>query len=91
VPDQEPTSALSVCPSCAVPLIDGGDVFAGCVATAPTTAVGCEAAELVPAEFEAVTTTRRVEPASPARTAYVVPVAPAMSEQLPPPASQRRH
>jgi hypothetical protein len=91
VPDQEPESAVSVCPSCAVPLIDGKVVFDGCVATAVTTPVAAEEADDEPALFDAVTATRTVEPTSPARMTYVVPVAPAMSEQVPPPASQRRH
>ena len=44
-----------------------------------------------PAALEAVTRTRRVEPASAATTVYEVPVAVAMSLQLAPAVSQRVH
>jgi hypothetical protein len=91
VPDHEPTSALSVCPSWAVPLIDGADVFDGATADAVTTPVAAEDADDEPALFDAVTNTRTVEPASADVNVYVLPVAAAMSEQFPPPASQRRH
>jgi hypothetical protein len=91
VPDQEPASALSVCASCAVPLIDGGDVFDGATAAAVTIPVAAEEADDEPALFEPVTTTRIVEPTSAATKVYVPPVAPPMSAQLAPPESQRRH
>jgi hypothetical protein len=88
VPDQEPVDALSACPAVGVPVIVGGAVFAG--GAAPTTAVACDVADDESA-FDAVTTTRRVEPTSPELTAYAAVVAPRMFVQLLPPASQRRH
>jgi hypothetical protein len=42
----------------------------GAAAAATTVAVAAEVAELEPAEFDAVTTTRNVEPTSPEVTAY---------------------
>src|SRR5438034_10378841 len=57
----------------------------------PTTAVWADVADVEPAEFVAVTTTRIVEPTSAETSAYVVAVAPPMSAQLAPPESQRRH
>jgi hypothetical protein len=66
-------------------------VFDGATAAAVTTPVAADVAEEEPALFDAVTSTRTVEPTSPAVNVYVVPVAPAMSEQFPPPALQRRH
>ena len=60
-------------------------------ATALTTAVGADVAEADPAELLAVTSTRIVEPTSALTTPYVLLVAPAMSTQLPPPLSHRRH
>jgi hypothetical protein len=91
VPDHEPTSALSVCPSCAEPDTDGNTVFAGAVAAAVTTPVAADEADDDPALFDAVTSTRTVEPTSADANVYVLPVAGAMSEQFPPPVSQRRH
>ena len=64
VPDHVPGDAVSVWPCCAVPDTVGGDVFAGAVALAATTAVWAESAVALPAEFEAVTWTRSVEPTS---------------------------
>jgi hypothetical protein len=91
VPVHVPTSALSVCPTCVVPLIDGNTVFDGATAAAVTTPVAADEADDEPALFEPVTTTRIVEPTSAATKAYVLPVAPLMSAQLAPPESQRRH
>ena len=48
-------------------------------------------AAVAPAAFVAVTTTRTVAPTSAAVSAYVALVAPAMSVQVAPVASQRRH
>src|ERR671932_2048111 len=91
VPLQLPGSAVSVWPSCALPEMVGGDVFAGAVAAAVTTAVCAELALLEPTELVAVTVTRSVEPTSAFATRYVCWVAPAMLVQLPPALSQRRH
>jgi hypothetical protein len=66
-------------------------MFAGCVATAVTTPVAAEEADDEPALFDAVTTTRTVEPTSADTSVYVLPVAPPMSTQLAPAESQRRH
>jgi hypothetical protein len=56
--------ALSVCPTCALPEIVGNAVLAG-GAEEGTTAVCAELAGAeLPAEFEAVTATLSVEPAS---------------------------
>ena len=56
-----------------------------------TVAVAFESADVVPLVLVAVTCSRIVEPASACTTAYVVPVAPAMSTQFAPPVSHRRH
>jgi hypothetical protein len=82
VPDHAPVVALSVCPACDDPEIDGTLESAG--ATACTTAVGAELAELEPAPFDAVTTTSSVEPTSPGPSWYVGPVAPATGAQFAP-------
>ena len=58
--------------------------------TAATAAVAAEEAELENA-FEAVTTTRNVDPTSAEVAVYVCAVAPAMSEHGLPPAPQRLH
>jgi hypothetical protein len=63
----------------------------GATAAAATTPVAAEEADDEPALFEAVTTTRIVEPTSADTSVYVLPVAPAMSTQLAPAESQRRH
>jgi hypothetical protein len=81
--------AVSVCPCWAVPLIVGSAVFASGMAV--TTAVWLLVAEALPPEFDAVTTTRIVEPMSDGVSAYVELVAPEMSAQLAPDALQRRH
>jgi len=57
--------AVSVCPSCALPLIAGRAVLAGTDPDPPTTAVCAElAGEEAPPELEAVTATLSVEPTS---------------------------
>ena len=62
--DQVPVVAVRVCPWTVVPLMAGRTEFAGTPAT--TTAVAADRAALdAPAAFEAVTSTRTVEPASP--------------------------
>ena len=60
-------------------------------ARAATTSLAAEVAVALPALFVAVTTTRRVEPMSAPVRVLVEPVAPAMSAQLSPAASQRCH
>src|SRR5215468_1745824 len=69
----------------------GQPVFDGGGAAAVTTAVGTVVAESLPSAFFAVTTARRVLPWSADVSVYELAVAPEMSEQLPPPWSQRRH
>jgi hypothetical protein len=71
-------------------VIVGNEVFAGRVGTG-TTAVCADVALEEPALFEAVTTTRIVEPPSAVTSVYVLPAAPAMSAQLAPAELQRRH
>jgi hypothetical protein len=58
---------------------------------AVTTAVAAEDAVVEPAESLAVTETRIVDPTSNDARRYVVPLAPAIDEQEPPPESQRCH
>jgi hypothetical protein len=58
---------------------------------ATTTAVCADVADADPPPFDAVTTARKVDPTSPATTAYDDAVAPPMSAHAPPDASQRRH
>ena len=65
VPVQVPGLAVRIWPSCAVPLIVGGAVFAGGVAGPCTTAVTAEFAVPLPLLLLAVTTTRTLEPTSP--------------------------
>jgi hypothetical protein len=91
LPVQSPTDAVSVCPSRGVPEIAGSATFAGAATAAVTTVVGCELAAAEPPALVAVTTTRRVLPTSEACNTYVASVAPAMSRQLAPLASQSRH
>ena len=87
-----PGAADSTCPACADPLIVGNAVFAGATGeAADTTAVCAELALLEPTEFVADTATRNVEPESAATAVYDCELAPAMSLQLLPDASQRRH
>ena len=64
VPFQLPGLACSVCPSCAVPEIVGGDVLAGGDDVDWTTPVAAEVELAVPSALDAVTTTRRVWPTS---------------------------
>jgi len=66
-----PSLAVSVCPSCAVPEIDGGDVLEGGTGAAPTTLVCVEVADADPAPFVAVTTTCIFEPTSADDSKYV--------------------
>src|SRR6266536_5209265 len=61
-PVHVPEVAVIVAPCLIVPTIVGGDVLTG--APLPTTAVGDETAFAEPSEFEAVTETRTVWPAS---------------------------
>jgi hypothetical protein len=91
VPLQAPVEALNLWPCWAVPEIVGGLVLTGGAADGVTTAVCAELCELDPAELEAVTATRIVVPRSAATSVYVGALAPAMSAQLAPPVSQRRH
>jgi hypothetical protein len=88
VPVQLPVDALSTCPCCAFPEIVGSAVFTG--GAAATTAVAADTA-VSERSFEAVTVTRTVAPTAVDTKEYVCPVAPAISAQLPPVASQRRH
>ena len=84
VPDQLPFEAVSVCPTCAVPLIVGGDVFAGGVPDAAAT--GCVDALVAcpdPSVFVAVTVTCNVAPTSACTGTYVCAVAPAITVQPP--------
>src|SRR5262245_40030417 len=89
-PLQVPVLALSTWPSCAVPDTTGGDTFAG-GAAGTTTPVAADTALAEPPAFDAVTTTRTVNPTSPPTNTYVVPVALAMSAQLAPDGLHRRH
>jgi len=63
-PLQVPVLAVSVCPTCAVPLIVGGTVFWGRAGAARTIAVGFETSLADPSEFTAVKRTRRRWPTS---------------------------
>jgi hypothetical protein len=89
-PLQLPVLALSVWPTTALPLIVGSAVFAGEVPVA-TTPVWADVADVEPATFVAVTTTRIVAPASADCSAYELAVAPLMLTQFAPAESQRRH
>ena len=80
---------VRVWPSSGVPEITGAAVFAG--ACASTSSVAAEAAESEPPSLLAVTSTRIVEPTSGPTSSYVGAVAPTMSTQFAPAASQRRH
>jgi hypothetical protein len=78
-----------VAPSRALPATLGGVVAAG--ATGATTAVAGDAAAAEPAAFVAVTRTRTACPVSADASRCVERVAPAMSTQALPSASQRCH
>ena len=91
MPVQLPAAAVNTWPARAVPEIAGGELFTGGAGAAATTAVCAEPAEPEPAVFVAVTTALVVEPTSAERSVYVWPVALAMSTQLAPALSQRRH
>ena len=84
-----PAVAVSAWPSVGVPEIAGTTVFCGGIAA--MTAVAGDVAEAGPAAFSAVTTTRRRDPMSAGVRSCVTAVAPSMSVQAPPVASQRRH
>src|SRR5260221_14270584 len=87
-PVHVPVDAVSRLPREAVP------VMAGIVATTGgpvTVAVAFESAVVTPLVLVAVTWSRIVEPASAWTSVYVPAVAPAMSTQLLPPVSHRRH
>src|SRR4051812_10537855 len=64
LPDQVPVAAESVWPCLGVPVIFGSVRFAGGTPPAVTTAVSAEVADVEPAVFAAVTTTRIVWPTS---------------------------
>ena len=87
-PVHAPAEAVSVEPRIAVPAIEGRPVFDGNVAMS---AVAADVALAVPAALVAVTRTRSVPPTSAACRTYVAAVAPAMSTQFEPAASQRCH
>ena len=91
MPVQLPAAAVNTCPACAVPEIDGGELFTGGAGAAATTAVCAEPAEPEPAVLVALTLTRAVEPTSAELSVYVWVAAPTMSTQLAPALSQRRH
>jgi hypothetical protein len=83
--------ATRVWPTTALPLIVGGDVFAGAEPGEGTADVWLEVAADDPAALVAVTLTRSVEPASPEAGAYEVLTAPERAEQLLPEPSHRSH
>jgi hypothetical protein len=88
-PVHEPFDTVSCSPSFATPETTGAAVFVG--GAGRTTAVGAEFRDAAPAEFVAVTRTTSVEPTSAVTTAYVAPVAPAISTQPAPLESHRSH
>jgi len=90
VPDQAPSVALRICPSRTVPEMTGrppGSFVGG--ANGATTAVAGEATLADPSRFDAVTVTRIVLPTSAVTSVYVAALAPAITAQAPPVASQR--
>jgi hypothetical protein len=91
VPVQVPVEAVSVCPSWSVPLTVGGTVFAGALPIEAMAAVGSDVAALEPAAFDAVTRILNVLPTSADPVLNCPLVAPAISAQLAPLASQRCH
>ena len=70
--------------------MDGAEVFSGACAAA-ITLVAPDRAAAAPAEFDAVTETRRACPTSPEPRRYVWSVAPAIDVQPVPAESQRLH
>ena len=82
---------MSGWPTCAVPEIVGGEVFAGGAPADCTTAVAAEKSLTLPAALVAVTRTRIVVPTSPVVTAYVDTVAPAIGPQSVPVGAQVCH
>ena len=62
-PENVAAATVSTCPTAAVPVIAGSDVFAGAT-TAVTTVVCCDVASVEPPPLLAVTLTLIVRPAS---------------------------
>ncbi len=89
VPDQLPFVLLSVCPSTGVPEMSGSTPFRR--PDGRTGNVWAEVAEADPPPFEAVTTTRMVEPTSAPTSEYVEPWRRRCSRTTPPRRLQRRH
>ena len=89
VPDQEPGAPVRVSPTVTAPVIVGPTVFAG--GAGATVEVGDDVATDEPSVFDAVTTTRTVEPTSLFASAYVLTAAPEMLLQLPPEVLQSSH
>ena len=78
VPPHVPAPAVRVCPTCAVPEIEGAFVAVGGVAGAGSTTggVGGDVADAVPAAFDATTLTASCEPTSACERAYWLLAAP---------------
>lgn len=91
MPVHVPVLAVSTAPTLVVPEMVGADTLDGGTGAEAIAAVCADTAVAEPARFVPVTATRIVVPTSAATSVYVCPVAPAMSAQLPPPLSQRRH
>ena len=89
VPVHVPVPPVSVWPSVVVPVTAGRTVLTG--GAAVTVALAADVAGVLPTLSVAVTTTLIAEPTSVGVSRYVELVAPAMSAQLAPAASQRRH
>ena len=81
---------VSVCPTCAVPEITGGDTSDG-AAISDTTAVCADVTVADPYLFDAVTLTRSVAPTSADPARYVCAVAPASEAHALPAESHRSH
>jgi hypothetical protein len=89
-PFQVPRVPKSLCPTCTVPLILGGALFAGSgLKDDWTTALGTVDEKVVPPAFLASTSKRTVIPTSADASVYLEPWAPPMSVQFPPLLSQR--
>jgi hypothetical protein len=69
----------------------GSDEYWGAELFATTTSVGAESAEAIPSAFDAVTSTRSLEPTSAAWRTYVAFAAAAIAVQFAPALLQRRH